>query len=59
MSNKTTITLQDSTRHKAYYLGQELGFSTLSALLTHLINNEFNRMEDDIRKHQSIILDVN
>lgn len=39
----TTISLQEMTRLKGHFLCSSLGFNSLSALITHLINKEYDK----------------
>ena len=41
----TTISIDDTVKYKGLLLNQVLGYSTLSGLITHLINKEFDDKE--------------
>ena len=41
----TTISIDDTVKYKGILLNQVLGYSTLSGLITHLINKEFDDKE--------------
>ena len=41
----TTISIDDTVKYKGLLLNQVLGYSTLSGLITHLINKEYDEKE--------------